>query len=58
MRCPMKIIVMKCSINGTWYKDKIGKTYNVCSSNDKSYTIIDKNSTRRIVKADCEVIEK
>ena len=55
MRCPMKIIVMKCSINGTWYKDKIGKTYNVCSSNDKSYTIIDKNSTRRIVKADCEV---
>jgi len=42
-----------------WYKDKIGKTFRVCSHDYRNYIVTDKKSNGKyIVKADCEVIEK
>lgn len=54
----MKIIVMKCSVDKAWYKDKIGKTYNVYKSEGKAYMVRDKNGIKSIARIDCEVIEK
>ncbi|MFV3013911.1 hypothetical protein ACLD43_18590 [Clostridium botulinum] len=54
----MKVIIMKCSADKVWYKDKIGKTYKVHRSDDKLYMVRDKNSIKSIARVDCEIIEK
>lgn len=50
----MKILIMQCSNDKSWYRDKVAKTYLVTGVNKTSY--ITKDGPIR--KEDAEVIEK
>lgn len=52
----MKIIVMQCSNQEAWYRDKIGKTYTVQENSKGNYLVKDKAKTREISRKDAEVI--
>ncbi|KZL93536.1 hypothetical protein [Clostridium magnum] len=57
----MKIIIMNCSREGIWYKNKIGKTYTVQKENTKDYIVTTKDAGGKlghVLKQDAEVIEK
>lgn len=55
----MKILIMSCSSEKAWYRDKIGKLFNVCSYDDNNFMVRDKGYARKLIlKKDCEVIEK
>jgi hypothetical protein len=54
----MKVIIMSCSDKSFWYKDNIGKTFNVVRSDSKRYYTKTKDGKTMvpILKSDCEVI--
>jgi hypothetical protein len=54
----MKVIIMSCSDRSFWYKDKIGKTFNVVKSDSKRYytKTRDGKTVVPLLKTDCEVI--
>lgn len=55
----MKVIIMSCSSEKSWYRDKIGKLFNVCSYDDNNFMVRGKGYARKLIlKKDCEVIEK
>lgn len=56
----MSIIIMSCS-GDHWYRDKIGKVYNVISAlpvhgSHMKYSVKDGRNIREISDRDCEVI--
>lgn len=52
----MKVIIMSCSDKSFWYKDKIGKTFNVVKSDSKRYYTKTGKTVVPILKSDCEVV--
>ena len=58
-RHAMKIIIMKCS-GALWYKDKIGKVFEVCALQGgmgcKKYLIKSGKIYKEILAEDCEII--
>lgn len=55
----MKVIVMKCSFKDVWWKDHIGKVLPVKIEGPKDYSVlVNKNKTEKILKSDCEVVER
>lgn len=50
----MKILIMKCSNDSSWYRNKVAKTYLVTGVNKTSYITKD----GPVLKKDAEVIEK
>jgi hypothetical protein len=57
----MKVMIMKCSKDGTWWKSSIGKTLDVIKELDEDYLVKVKDKKKEgnhILKADCTVIER
>ena len=55
----MKIIVMKFSSRSAWWKDYIGKVFPVKTQAQENYIVtVNKKRTEKILKSDCEVIER
>lgn len=51
----MRIIIMKADAN-EWYKDLIGKTFDLVDDTGNGYIVKDKGQLKRAYKKDCEVI--
>jgi hypothetical protein len=51
----MKVIIIKCSISGWWYRNKIGKIYNVENYSNSEYAVSNLIDGRGcfILKKDC-----
>lgn len=49
----MLIKIIKCSRNGWWYKDRIGRVYSVMDKND-GYLYVDQ---AMLMKEDCEILD-
>jgi hypothetical protein len=57
----VKVMIMKCSKDGAWWKSSIGKTLDVVKELDEDYLIKVKDTKKEgnhILKADCAVIVK
>lgn len=56
----MKVIIISCENNKSWYRALVGKVFKVCDYNYKYYIVAEKvTKTERkfINKEDCEVIK-
>lgn len=54
----MKIMIMNCSKKDFWYKNSIGKTFEVKREDKNRYYVNQKGVLVSVLKADAEVIEK
>ena len=55
---PAKIIIKKCSHSDYWYKDKIGKEFNIEDYSNRDYYVRIDGYLRAILKSDSEFINK
>ncbi|WP_175400818.1 MULTISPECIES: hypothetical protein [Clostridium] len=51
----MKVIIMSCSKDNYWYKDKIGKTYDFIKKDNYFCYVTVKGDIRKILINDCQI---
>lgn len=51
----MKVIIMSCSNNNAWYKDKIGKTYDFIKKDNYFCYVEVKGIIKKIRIEDCQI---
>jgi hypothetical protein len=55
----MKIIVMSCSPKDAWWRNLIGKVLPVKEEDQREYSVmVNKNKIEKILKSNCEIIER
>ena len=53
----MRVIIMRCSSEKYWYKDRVGKTVDVVEHDELNYKLADNKSINKLLsKKDCAVI--
>jgi hypothetical protein len=53
----MKVLVMKCERSDFWYKNSVGKTFQIIKQDTSRYYVKQNKVTVPILKVDCEVIK-
>ena len=55
----MKILIMQCTPRVAWWRDYIAKVMTVKTEDSRDYTVaVSKSKFEKILKSDCEVIER